>query len=314
MAEGKQTAESLAESFGLPGVLAFDRHGELVRARVTLPGATAEIYLQGAHLAHWQPQGTGPVLFLSSRSEFAPGKAIRGGVPVCFPWFGPDTQGRAGAGKPGPAHGFARTAEWTLAFAALEPAKREEDAALNLTFTLGPTAVSRALGYDHFRVAYQMIFAGRELTLRLSVANSGPKPLVIEEALHSYFAVEDVRAAALEGLGGTHYLDKTDGMREKVAPEGIAPLLGWTDRVYPGNLAEVKIHDGGRTVAVSKRNSRTTVVWNPWSELARGMADLGEGEWPRFVCVETANAGADAVTVLPDDVHTMEARVCVEHP
>lgn len=311
MTEWKQTAASLDESFGLPGVLAFDLHGELVRARVTLPGLSAEIYLQGAHLASWQPRGTEPVLFLSSKSEFAPGKAIRGGVPVCFPWFGPDTQARAGHGNPGPSHGFARTSEWTLAFAALQPAERKEDAALNLTFTLGPTAVSRALGYDNFRVAYEMVFAGPVLTLRLSVANGGPEPMLIEEALHSYFAVGDVRQAALDGLSGARYLDKTDGMREKVAPPGVRPLNAWTDRVYPGNTAEVRIEDGERTIAVDKRNSATTVLWNPWAELARGMADLGESEWPKFVCVETANAGADAVSIAPGAVHTMEAQITV---
>jgi len=310
MVEWMQTADALNESFGLPGVLEFDHHGHLVRARVTLPGASAEIYLQGAHLARWQPAGTGPVLFLSTQSEFAPGKAIRGGVPVCFPWFGPDQQNRAG-GKPGPAHGFARTSEWTLAFAALEPAQGE-NAGLHLTFTLGPNAVSRALGYDNFRVVYKVVLSGRTLRLRISVASTGAEPLVIEEALHSYFAVDDVRAAALEGLGGAQYLDKTDGMREKSAPPGIAPLAGWTDRVYLANTSEISIHDGARTIVVAKENSATTVLWNPWDAVTRTMADLGDDEWPGFVCVETANTGADAVSIAPGTVHAMEARISVQ--
>jgi len=310
MAEWMQTANALNENFGLPGVLEFDNQGDLVRARVTLPAASAEIYLQGAHLARWQPAGTGPVLFLSTQSEFAPGKAIRGGVPVCFPWFGPDQQQRSD-GKPGPSHGFARTSEWTLAFAALEPAQGQ-DAGLHLTFTLGPNAVSRALGYDNFRVAYEVVLSGRALRLRLSVANTSAEPLVMEEALHSYFAVNDVRTAALEGLGGAQYLDKTDGMREKFAPAGIAPLASWTDRVYPANTSEVSIHDGTRTIVVAKENSATTVLWNPWDAVTRTMADLGDDEWPRFVCVETANAGTDAVAIAPGTMHTMEARITVQ--
>jgi glucose-6-phosphate 1-epimerase len=310
MVESMQTAEALNENFGLPGVLGFDTHGDLVRALVTLPGTHAQIYLQGAHLAHWQPAETDPVLFVSSQSEFAPGKAIRGGVPVCFPWFGPDQQNRAG-GRPGPSHGFARTSEWTLAFAALEPAEGE-DAGLHLTFTLGPNAASRAVGYNDFRVAYEIGFSGRTLRLRVSVANTGAKPLVIEEALHSYFAVDDVRATPLEGLGGAQYLDKTDGMYEKSAPAGIAPLSGWTDRVYPANTSEVSIHDGTRTIVVAKENSATTVLWNPWDEAARSMADLGNDEWPGFVCVETANAGADAVSIEPGTVHTMAAEITVQ--
>lgn len=311
-----QTITSLNEDFGLPGVLVFEQRGELMRARISLPTCDAEVYLQGAHLTDWQPAGMGPVFFLSAQSAFAPGKAIRGGVPICFPWFGPDQQGRAG-GKPGPSHGFARTAEWRVAFAALQPAQREEaEATLNLTLTLEPSALSRSLGYDHFRVAYEMVFGGRTLTLRLSVANLGTAAICVEEALHSYFAVSDVREAGIEGLGGARFLDKTDGMQEKTAATGSAPLSAWTDRIYPANTSAVSIHDGsakasrGRTIVVSKQNSATTVLWNPWAEATRTMTDLGETEWPGFVCVETANAGSDALSLGPGHAHTLEA--CIE--
>lgn len=317
MAESIQTVAWLSENFGLPDVLAFEQHGGLVRAGITLPGCRAEVYLQGAHLTQWQPAGTGPVLFLSAQSEFAPGKAIRGGVPVCFPWFGPDQKGRAG-GKAGPAHGFARTSEWRLAFAALEPIhSKDAHPALHLTWTLGPSALSHSLGYDDFRVAYEMVFGGNELTLRLSVANLGSAPMPVEEALHSYFAVGDVREAEIEGLGGARYLDKTDAMQAKTAPVATAPLTGWTDRVYPENTAAVTIHDGSpaqghaRSIVVTKRNSATTVLWNPWAEIARTMKDLGPEEWSGFVCVETANAGTDVLTLKPGEAHTMEARIAV---
>src|SRR6185312_11588751 len=159
-----------------------------IYADVTTPHAKATIYLQGAHLAAWQPAGEEPVLFLSRKSDFEPGKPIRGGVPIAFPWFATRHDG-----KTGPSHGFARIQDWTLAFAALAG----DD--LHLTFTLGPTDMSRELGFDHFRVAYQVI-VGRTLTLQLTVANDAKTPIVFEEALHTYYSVVDVHEATVTGL------------------------------------------------------------------------------------------------------------------
>ena len=290
--------DQLQAAFSIPGVLAFEKHGELVRARVHTAAAEATIYLQGAHLTHWQPKGAGPVLFLSDTSEFARGKAIRGGVPVIFPWFGPRADGRAG-----PAHGFARTEPWELVFAAVA------GDALHLTLTLGPTEESRGFGYDHFRVAYELRIDA-ELRLRLSVANEGATPLRFEEALHTYFAMGDVRRTTVSGLEGTAYLDKTDGMQRKPAAGAAIAFTGPTDRVYEGTDAVCTIEDaaGSRRIVNRKTSSETTVVFNPW----KAMADLGEEQWPRFVCVETANAGVDAVVLRPSEVHTMEAVMSVE--
>src|SRR5437879_5964035 len=102
----------LTEHFGIPGVLSFDQHNGLIRARVTAPSASATVYLQGAHLAHWQPMGEQPVLFMSRKSDFAVGKPIRGGVPIAFPWFATDKNQSRYEGKPGPSHGFARIQDW----------------------------------------------------------------------------------------------------------------------------------------------------------------------------------------------------------
>jgi glucose-6-phosphate 1-epimerase len=267
----------LEENFGIPGHLTFEDHNGLIRIQVHLDSAAAIVYLHGAHVTHWQPAGQTPVIFLSEKSEFAAGKAIRGGVPICFPWFGARSDGQTG-----PSHGFARIQDWELTFAALIPG--EEDR-LHLAFTLGPTELSRSLGFDKFRVAYEVI-VGATLTLRLTVANMGDGPLHIEEALHAYFAVGDVRQTPLTGLEGAKYLDKTDGMREKSAPDGPLQLTGETDRVFPATTAAVTIHDdvNVRTIAVEKTGSATTVVWNPWSELAAKLADLPDDAWPGFVC------------------------------
>ena len=297
------TLLELNENFGLPGVLQFDEHDGLARAQVTLPSAAATVYLHGAHLTHWQPTGQPAALFLSPASDFASGKPIRGGIPVCFPWFGPRKDG-----KPGPSHGFARLQDWELAFAALVPGQPGAGSgeALHLTFTLAPSDLSLSLGFDHFRVAYEMIFAGKVLTLRFSVANLGSQPLVFEEALHTYFAVADVHHCSITGLESARFIDKTDGFKEKTGPAGPLRLTGQTDRVYPGHPGTAVIDDPGlaRTFTIAKTNSATTVVWNPWDEVK--FPDLPPDAWPGFLCVESANAGLDTLTLDPKGAHTLE--------
>jgi glucose-6-phosphate 1-epimerase len=288
----------LNDNFGIPGVLFFDEHNDLVRANVSTTVAKATVYLQGAHVAEWQPIGQQPVLFLSRESEFVAGKAIRGGVPISFPWFA-----NRHDGKTGPSHGFARIQDWTLAFAALAG---EE---LHLTFTLAPTPLSRELGFDHFRVAFQLTI-GRSLTMQLTVANDADAPLVFEEALHTYFAVADVREVTVTGLEQTAFVDKTDNMTGKPAANAPLTFASATDRVYPDTAATCVIHDqpGKRDITIAKTNSDTTVVFNPW----KGMADMGADEWPKMLCVETVNAAANAVTLASGMSHTMQAHISVD--
>ena len=300
------TSSELNERFGLPGILAFDEHGSLTRARITLESCEAEVYLQGAQLTRWKPAGEQPVLFLSERSEFTPGKAIRGGIPICFPWFGPRSDGR-----PGPSHGFARIEEWEVSFAAYLPGT--EGDSLSLTFSLGPSEHSKALGFDNFRAVCEMKL-GSTLSVRLTVANLAEQPLHFEEALHSYFQVVDVRNAPITGLASAAYLDKRDAGREKTAPAEPLQLTEWSDRVFPENTARMVIEDRGnsRKIVIEKENSATTVVWNPWAEGAAGLADLGVETWPEFLCVEAANTASDAITLAPGAAHSMAIQVMVE--
>ena len=302
--------DELNDSYGLAGALRFDEHNGLARAQVTLPGCTATVYLHGAHLAAWQPTGADPVLYLSPRSEFAAGKAIRGGIPVCWPWFGPRSDGGEG-----PSHGFARLAAWDVAFAALLPG---DNPTLRLTFSLQPTDQSRALGFDDFRLAYEMIFGqdgGRTLTLRLSVANTGKAPLRFEEALHAYLHAGNVREVTLLGVENALYLDKRDGLKQKHAPAAPLAITEQTDRVFPGATGAVVLQDPTlqRTITTAKENSATTVIWNPWNDGSATLGDLPPEGWQQFLCVETANTGADAITLAPLEAHTMEARLTVAH-
>ncbi len=292
----------LKEHFGIPGVLEFHATASgLVYASATTPHATATVYIQGAHLTAWQPKGQQPAIFLSRKSDFAPGKPIRGGVPIAFPWFATRHDG-----KPGPSHGFARIQDWTLAFAAMAG----DD--LHLTFTLGPTEISRNLGYDNFRLAYQLII-GRTLTMELTVANDAAAPLLFEEALHTYYAVADIHEVTVEGLDGVTYLDKNDNLKSKVQ-HGAITITEPTDRVYLNTTSTCEVHDTAskRRITIAKAGSNTTVVWNPWESGALKLPDLDPTEWHEYIAVETVNAAANAITLAPGATHAMRAHITVE--
>jgi glucose-6-phosphate 1-epimerase len=300
-----QTFDDLNAAFAIPGILSFDDTTGLTRASITTPACTAELYLHGAHITAWQPVGCEPVLFLSEKSLFAPDKAIRGGVPIIFPWFGSRTATPESARTDGPSHGFARIQPWQLDFAAVAG----DD--LHLSLTLEPTELSRSLGFDHFLLAYQ-ITVGRELRLRLSIANNGDTPLHLEEALHSYFHVGDVEQARVHGLANIEYLDKTDNLVRKRQAEPVLMLTGPTDRPYLNTTAPVAVEDPilHRRITVTKSNSNTTVVWNPWAY--SGLSDMTPDGWRQMICIESANAADNALTLHPQEAHTMETTLSVE--
>jgi glucose-6-phosphate 1-epimerase len=300
-----QTLDQLNESFAIPGVLSFDEDSELMRARVTTPLCSGEIYLQGAHITRWQPADQQPMLFLSDKSEFAPGKAIRGGIPIVFPWFGSRTATPEDPRTDGPSHGFARTQDWQLDFGAYAADE------LHLSFSLGANDVSRALGYDHFLVAYQVTF-GRDLRLRLSIANNGSTPMRVEEALHTYLRVGDAEKVCIHGLLETEYIDKTANFVRKVQSEPVLMLTGPTDRPYLNTTSPVVVDDPvlNRRITVTKANSNTTVVWNPWANAA--LVDMSENGWRDMVCVESANAADNALQLKPREAHVLETTIAVE--
>jgi D-hexose-6-phosphate mutarotase len=263
---------------------------------VSVPAAEAHVYLHGAHVTHHRPTGRSPLLFLSARSRYAAGTAIRGGVPVIFPWFG------ARAGHPeAPDHGFARTAEWTV-----ESATRGDDGAVTLTLGLEPDEHTRAMWPHDFRLRHRVVI-GAHLELLLEVENRSRAPFTFEEALHTYLHVGDVRTASIVGLEGLTYIDKTDGMRRKPSGSGPLRLHGTTDRVFLDATATCTVSDPalGRRLVVEKRGSSTTVVWNPWSDRAHTMADLGADEWPSMLCVEAANAADNARRLDAGERHAM---------
>jgi glucose-6-phosphate 1-epimerase len=297
------TINELNYRLGLQGAVRFDEGpGGLTRATIATDAATAEVYLQGAHVAQWQPRSEEhPVLFLSPKSQFVPGKAIRGGVPLVFPWFAE----RKG-GLPGGMHGFARTLPWEVV------ATEERPEGVALSFKLLPNQTTRDLGFDHFVLVYEVV-VGATLSLTLEVENVSDSSLTFEEALHAYYSVSDVRQIEVSGEGNTDYLDRAQQAVRKHQGVGAIRFAGETDQLHLNTQGAVTISDPGwrRRIVIEKRGSDSTVVWNPWIEKAARLADLGADAWPHFVCVEPANAAENAVTLQPGAVHSMGITVRV---
>lgn len=300
-----QTLVELNHRFGIHRQAVFEEpEPGMIRLRLMSSASDATLYLQGAHVTHWAPRGADPVLYLSPKAVFAPGKAIRGGVPVLFPWFGPRWNGAvfdAAHGTRSPAHGFARTVIWTV-----ESVVRTPEDEIVAALSLAPNEGSRALGYADFALALECR-VGCELQVRLHVTNQGAAPLAYEEGLHAYFAVADVHSVRLEGLAGNTYLDKRDGAARKLQREKRFAFTRDVDRMYPHTGAPLALHDPGgqRVVHIAKTGSQTTVIWNPWTVLTPGFPDLAADSWRHFVCVETVNADENRVLLAPGATHTL---------
>jgi D-hexose-6-phosphate mutarotase len=272
--------------------------GGLPVLRVEGPAARAEIYLHGAHVSGWTPAGCDPVLWLSSLSRFTPDTSIRGGVPICFPWFG------ALAGHPeAPSHGFARLSQWSLVGAEEDG----EDVIVRLRLTDAEATGPSAWPY-RFEAIYT-VRVGSRLSLSLKVTNRGDEVVTFEEALHTYFDVRDIHATEVTGLEGAPFLDRLGGPEPVPGEPGPVRFGSPTDRIYLATTAGMAIRDpgGARSVLISKDGSDATVVWNPWIDNARAMDDFGDDDWKRMVCVEVCNIRDAAVRLAPGGSHTMGA-------
>ncbi len=271
--------------------------GGLPAVQVYTPQAAGTVYMQGAHVAAWKPAGFDEVLWMSHKSMFEAGKAIRGGVPVCFPWFGPRPDA--------PVHGVARLMTWEL------ESIRQEAGGVTVVLALRADDFSRKYWPQEFLLRQRVTF-GAELTMALELTNTGTVPLAVDEALHTYFAVGDVRQARVKGLAGVRYLDKMDGAKEKTQAGDIT-ITGETDRVYLDTSGPVTIEDPAkrRRITIAKEHSLATVVWNPWVAKAKAMPDFGDDEWPGMICVETCNVGRHALSVGAGQTHLMTARIAV---
>ncbi len=261
-------------------------------------GSTAEVYLHGAHVTSWIPAGGHEMLFLSELAEFAQGKAIRGGIPVVFPQF-------ADSG-PLPKHGWLRTSSWQL--------QNVPSALMSVTLETEEDQQSMSIWPHPYHVELKITLGKAFLELELTIQNPGAEAFEFTAALHSYLTVGDAAEAGVYGLQGCHYVDKVKGGVVETANDSILRISSETDRVYvdaPGNL---ELQDASREtrVRIASTGFRDAVVWNPWRDGSRQIADLREDDYLKMLCVEAATV-EQPVTLLPGSLWTGVQRFTVDN-
>ena len=268
--------------------------GGMPVAALAGPHGSCEVSLYGAQVLGYKPLGHASVLFVSRKAIYESGRPIRGGIPVCWPWFGahPHEKGK-------PAHGFARLQTWSLLTAEYSAQVTE------IKLGLCDNESTRAFWPHPFDLTLRIIL-DTTLRVELTTRNRDKTPLTISEALHTYLLVRDVARVSVIGLDGVRYYDELTG-QEHATQKGAVSIHGETDRIYHDTNSECSVDDPGlgRQIVVAKRNSHSTVVWNPWIEKSKRMADFGADEYPRMLCVETANARQATLTLPPGEMHTM---------
>lgn len=287
----------LQSRFAIPGRVAFRRTGAgQVMIDVTAAGGHALVCLRGAQVLSFSPTGQPDILWLSPTADVDSHSAMRGGVPVCWPWFGTHP---SDAGQP--MHGFARTAPWELVAAR----QSADDVELVLAFTTGP---EHAALWPHTARARLTVTVGTRLALQLVTENIGSSAFDLTQALHAYFRVDDVERVSIDGLDGVTYQDKTAGYARR-QQRGAVRVDREVDRIYADGAPALHLIDesSAKRIAIAKRGSHSTVVWNPWVTRGASMPDVGAVEWRHFVCVETANAGDDVIRLAPGAQHALEA-------
>lgn len=295
------TTTELNQKFAIPGIAEItEGENGLPKIHVTIPSATAEIYLHGAQVTSWVPAGSSEVLFLSKHSHFQEGKAIRGGIPICYPWF------RAKADNPkAPSHGFVRTTAWQIE----SITQQAGNAVISLVITASD-ATRQLWPYD-FHLTHR-ITVGAALKLELITRNTGAEPFRMEEALHTYFRVGDIEKTSVSGLDGAVFLDNVRNNSERTQ-QGELRMTGPTDNAYLDTQSALTVIDPvlKRKLVTEKTNSSTTVAWNPWQQGAASLSDLGNDEWREMICVEAANILHNAVEVAPGAEHHFAATLRV---
>ncbi len=283
---------SLASSHDLPMIELRNSQG------------SATICLQGAHVTDYRINAQQPILWLSNKARFKSGKAIRGGIPVCWPWFGDHPHDSTL-----PAHGFVRDRLWQVADASID------NDTTRLRLQLQDTPDTRSLWPHTFRLELLMELA-ESLTLTLTTYNTNDHPVAISEALHSYFALSDVRQTQIHGLENCRFRDKLSNYAEQYQSTPLT-VGAEIDRVYLDTTATVLLEDPGlgRQLHISKTGSASTVVWNPWLTKAQGMDDFDASDYPAMLCIETANALENSLTLAAGESHSLSVCIqSIQHP
>ena len=256
--------------------------------------AHAKIALQGAHLFHFQPRNRPPLLWLSETARFERSKAIRGGIPVCWPWFGAHPEDDSL-----PNHGFARTSIWHV-----EAISAHDDGSTTILLELRDDEATRRLWPHRFSLQLAVTVADT-LTVSLTTKNLDTVPFTVSAALHTYFAISDIEKVKINGLERCRYFDQLDGGTKE--QKDAVTVEEETDRIYLDTPKQLELHDQGRTVVIAQEGSKSCIVWNPWIEKTKRFDDMPDEAYRSMLCIETANVLDDARTLLPGEEHLLGA-------
>jgi glucose-6-phosphate 1-epimerase len=292
----------LNKRFGIPNQITFKGGPNgLPVAQITNEHTAATVFLHGAQVTSFKAHGQEEVLFLSGNSRFESGKAIRGGIPISWPWFADHP-----TDKDKPAHGFARISDWDVRGAEVD------GKATRIRLGFSDNQYTRSLWAHSFDLEL-VVDVGEELRLDLIAKNTGDEDFTFSAAFHSYYQVKNINDVVIRGLDGCTFIDKVDNFQKK-SQRGHLGITEETDRIYIDTTSECFINDPGlkRRIRIRKEGSRSTVIWNPWIHKAHQMKDLGDQDYKSFVCVETTNAGEDLVTLAPGSGHILRANIRIE--
>lgn len=296
--------EQLNANYGIADKVKFvEGQGNFPLIKINNEHAEATISVYAGQVLSFKPVGqVEDLMFLSSQAYYQTGKAIKGGTPICWPWFGPDPEGKGRA-----SHGFVRDRLWQVRDVVIT-----QDGATQVTMGLVDTSETRAIWNYSFDFSV-MITVGKVLKITLVTRNTGSESFAITQALHTYFKIGDINQVTVLGLENKAYIDKVDRGQQK-NQSGAITFSGECDRIYLDVPAQLAINDRAlnRQITVTATNSKTAIVWNPGADISAKMADLGDRDYENFVCVETANAADEVITVLAGAQYQIAAQYAVE--
>ncbi len=288
--------DALNKKLGIPNAATFSiGQGSMTKLTLNTPHATAEVYLHGCTLTNYTPTHQQPIIFLSPTSHFKQEKAIRGGIPICFPWFAQNSDDPAL-----PMHGIARTAQFTPTAITLE------NQCITATFEFRSTPETHKIWPHQFHLKYQITLSD-SLNIQMHVTNTDKQSFDFEQALHTYYNIANINAIEISGLEKQNHIDKTDHFKIKQFPSTSLKIEKFTDAVCLDTDKTCKIHDTGnnRSIAIKKKNSASTIIWNPWNKKTLEIADLENTCWEHFICLETANVDKNRISLSPNQSHTL---------
>ena len=286
----------------------LQQRGELPVLQISNRHADASIALQGAQLLDYTPHGAKPVVWLSEQADYQRGQSVRGGIPICWPWFGaiernPDTVRAMTRGENLPAHGLVRTRDWTL------QSVQENDTFTQIRLGLVTDSALHSI-WPHAAELQLVVTVGSSLKIELTSHNIGVQPIELTQALHTYLSASSIETVELTGLERSRYIETLDKWQE-LPQTGSIRFSGETDRIYLDVPGTLKLHDSGwkRTITLQASGSRSAIVWNPWIEKAKRLSQFSPGAWRNMLCIETANVLEDAITLAPHASHKMQLEI-----